>query len=31
MSRVLVTGADGFAGRALVIRLTEAGHEVVPV
>ncbi len=27
--RVLVTGADGFAGRYLVRRLVEAGHEVV--
>ncbi len=29
--KVLVTGANGFVGRALCPRLVELGHEVVPV
>ncbi|KQW79176.1 capsular biosynthesis protein [Devosia sp. Root413D1] len=31
MSVVAVTGASGFIGRNLVVRLRELGHEVVPV
>jgi nucleoside-diphosphate-sugar epimerase len=31
MTRVLVTGADGFVGRALVCRLRDAGHSVLEV
>ena len=28
MSRVLVTGANGFIGRHLTAKLSDAGHEV---
>lgn len=31
MSKVLVTGASGFIGKALVSRLKASGHKVVPI
>lgn len=31
MSTVLVTGAEGFIGRNVALRLREASHEVIPV
>lgn len=31
MSRVAVTGARGFIGKNLVLRLREVGHEVIPI
>lgn len=31
MSKVAVTGANGFIGRNLVLRLNEAGHDVVQI
>ena len=31
MSRVVVTGSDGFVGRSLTAMLTSAGHQVIPV
>jgi nucleoside-diphosphate-sugar epimerase len=31
MSKVVVTGSDGFVGRSLTDMLTSAGHQVIPV